>query len=1143
MTLEQSHIGVDSAYERLEQLSERTRELPVELRELVEEVLQVTTINLEELQAAVEELKLQNKELRAARQEVELQHRHYRDLFEFAPDGYLVTDLAGIIRDANQAAGALLEVPQERLTGKPLAAYVVPEDQKVFHTRLSFMIVSGAAKTSRAEWEVHLQPGRRKAFLAALTVIPIRDLDGKPTGLRWRLRDVSASRRAEERERLLAEVREHHQLATKANQLLQTLIDTMPVGMVIADAGGRTLSTNAAGRDILRGAVSGSIDAPSRSYTAYYADGAIIPLEELPLVRAVKEGRTTRNLEIILRWTEAEQRTILASAAPVRDEAGEIVSGILVVQDITPRKVAMDALETEQARLKAIIENTPTGIIVTDEQGRVVLANPAAYALYGRAISIGHRVGDASGVSFYHSDGTPFDSRDLPITRSALEGETITGVEVVVTQPDGQQFDLLVNSSPIRDKEGRIQGAISALRDISEIKRFMSELETEQTRLKTIIENVPAGIVVSDLKGNISLINPAFEALYKRVLSESKAGVKLCRPDGTPYSTEDMPFARSAISGEVIAGEEMSIIWADGEQTDLLVNSAPIRDGEDGQRTAVGTFQDITDIKQTQRTLQLYADRLRVLNSASRHILASESADEIVDAVLPFISKLVHWQRASVMVFDHEKSELTILGVHARPDTLLRKGLHLPLAKEWPFKELAEGEIFGLDITRGSILQAELTHMLQAEGVHFLILVPLLAHGQLLGVLSMGFNEPTNLTLEYQEIVRQTADGLAIGIWQARLHEQLRQHATQLEQIVARRTAALRDSEARFRTVFEASVIGIALLNDKGQIVASNPAFQNMLGHNEDELAGTSLIGYMHPDDIEEAQKSYNDLAARKLDDYVGERRYVHKDGSQRWAELTVSRVKRPNQKKRSFAIALAKDITQRKINQEALIRSERLAIAGRLGASLAHEINNPLQSVIGCLGLAEETLDEHGASEACRYLNIATEELERAAGIVHQLRDLSRSSEMTKEPADLNALIEKALLLTKRQCQDQEVEVEWVPAADLPPISLVSNRMQQVFLNLLINAVEAMPEGGRLRVQTVRTSRPKGARITFSDSGVGIEPGKLEQLFEPFQSTRPGGLGLGLYISKNIMNDHNGSIAVDSRPGKGTTFTLWLPA
>ena len=386
----------------------------------------------------------------------------------------------------------------------------------------------------------------------------------------------------------------------------------------------------------------------------------------------------------------------------------------------------------------------------------------------------------------------------------------------------------------------------------------------------------------------------------------------------------------------------------------------------------------------------------------------------------------------------------------------------------------------------------------------------------------------------------------AVAIFQDITEHKEAQHALEgyadhLEETVARRTAALRASEARFRTIFEDSVFGIALLDAEGRIVASNPALRTMLGYGQEQLEGTLLTEYTHPDAVEADTDLHQELVLGELDYYQVDRRYIRSDGQVRWGEFTLSRVAKTGADKHWLAIAMLEDITEKRMNQEALLHTERLAIAGRLGASLAHEINNPLQSVIGCLGLAEEILED--GAEVRRYLEIAMEELERAAGIVTQLRDLSRETKTKKkEPADLNAFVEKTLMLTRKRCQNRGVEVEWQPAASLPAVPMVPDRMQQVCLNLVLNAVDAMPRGGQLRVSTAATGQPPGVHIRFADTGVGIAPDTLSRIFEPFHSTRNEGLGLGLYISKKVVDEHDGRIEVDSQVGEGTTFTVWLP-
>ncbi len=243
------------------------------------------------------------------------------------------------------------------------------------------------------------------------------------------------------------------------------------------------------------------------------------------------------------------------------------------------------------------------------------------------------------------------------------------------------------------------------------------------------------------------------------------------------------------------------------------------------------------------------------------------------------------------------------------------------------------------------------------------------------------------------------------------------------------------------------------------------------------------------------------------------------------------------------FAIGLLEDVTERKQAQEALVQAEKLALTGRLAASLAHEINNPLQSVIGCMELAEESLVGGDEQDARELLQIAIDELERAAGIVNRLRDLGRRSRPEdREPTDVNALLEQVLMLTRKRCQNAQVEVVWRPAGDLPSLRLVPGRLRQVFLNLVLNAVEAMPDGGRLEVCTGPAAESAGVCISFADSGPGIAPKDLPHIFDPFYTTKSDGLGLGLYVTQNVVENHGGRIEVDSRLGEGATVTVWLP-
>ena len=734
-------------------------------------------------------------------------------------------------------------------------------------------------------------------------------------------------------------------------------------------------------------------------------------------------------------------------------------------------------------------------------------------------------------------------ARRLAETEAALQAMTAGQVDAVVDPASGLPVLLHEAQAELRRAHDELE---------ERIRDRTAELARANRLLQALIETMPVGAIISDADGNLLQTNAAGRAILgtavRGTVEAPERPYTTHYPNGAPLPPEDMPLMHALKEGRVIHDFEMLIRQPGGDERTILAGAAPVLDGTGRIISGIATFQDITERQETQRALQLHANRLYILHLAEQAILAGESVGEIVKAVLPFVHGLVLCQRASVLAFDPEAGEAVVLGVHSSgeaqvaEDRYWGKGTPIPLDEGWPLDDLARGEISIIEDISALDGKSVLVEALQAGGVRYVVNVPLVAQGELLGVVNLGFREPVSLTTEHLDIIRQMAGELAIGLRQIRLHEEVQRHAQSLEKIIARRTAALRASEARFRTIFEDSVLGIALMDPEGQILACNPALQAMLGRSEQDLCGTRFTDYSHPDDAEADKDMYRSLASGGLDYYQVEKRYVPEDGQVRWKELTVSRLKKTKGGGPMRAIAMVEDITARKMSQQALLRAERLAIAGRLGASLAHEINNPLQSVIGCLGLAEEMLDD--GAEVRRYLEIAMEELERAAGIVTQLRDLSREPEVKKrQPVDLNAFVEKTLLLTRKRCQNRGVEVAWSPAAGLPPVSLVPDRMQQVFLNLVLNAVEAMPEGGQLQVSTTRTGQPAGVRIRFADTGVGIEPGVLPRIFEPFQSSRPEGLGLGLYISRQIVEEHEGHIDVDSHTGEGTTFTVWLPA
>lgn len=236
----------------------------------------------------------------------------------------------------------------------------------------------------------------------------------------------------------------------------------------------------------------------------------------------------------------------------------------------------------------------------------------------------------------------------------------------------------------------------------------------------------------------------------------------------------------------------------------------------------------------------------------------------------------------------------------------------------------------------------------------------------------------------------------------------------------------------------------------------------------------------------------------------------------------------------------LEKSLEQERATRAQLIHADRLVSMGRLSASVAHEIKNPMQSILGCLGLAEEAVDE--GRNADKYFVVARDAVGRVSDILDRMRDLNRTSDETRVSADVNAVLKQVCALTEKHFQDNNVEVLWEKEENLPYVWMTPSQINQVFLNLLINANDAMPNGGIIKIETSPTENPAGIKVDVSDEGIGIDSDNLAKIFEPFFTTKDEGTGLGLAISYGIIEKHNGHLSVTSQLGAGSTFTVWLP-
>jgi PAS domain S-box-containing protein len=366
------------------------------------------------------------------------------------------------------------------------------------------------------------------------------------------------------------------------------------------------------------------------------------------------------------------------------------------------------------------------------------------------------------------------------------------------------------------------------------------------------------------------------------------------------------------------------------------------------------------------------------------------------------------------------------------------------------------------------------------------------------------------------------------------LEEKLLDWNIKLEQRIADRTSNLVQSEARYRTLVETSPDAILMTDRDGRILFCNQQTATLLGYaSRNEVVGRSYKELVIPEFSDQGQLPQHLPPSRT--GCTQEMMLCRADGSHFPAEVHSSLVEDIQDKQRVI-IMIIRNLTEHRYLQARMLAAEQLATGGRLTASIAHEMNTPLQALQNFLELSQKA-PEHNRQY---FLTSAIAEMQRIGHIVSQLLDIYQPHNDRPGVVDMCVLLERTLLLLRRQAKEQKVRI----VSELTTPTLVWGNpyeLTQVLLNIIINALDAMPNGGTLTLQTRVTDQQ--AAISIEDTGDGISPEWQEHIFEPFVTMRNEVAGLGLHISQQIIQKHGGSLLLESTPGVGSTFTLTLPA
>jgi two-component system NtrC family sensor kinase len=358
----------------------------------------------------------------------------------------------------------------------------------------------------------------------------------------------------------------------------------------------------------------------------------------------------------------------------------------------------------------------------------------------------------------------------------------------------------------------------------------------------------------------------------------------------------------------------------------------------------------------------------------------------------------------------------------------------------------------------------------------------------------------------------------------------------------------LKEAHDFINKIIQSSPNAITATDMKGNILIWNPAAEETIGYKAADVIGKMNIQKIYPDEV--ARKVMQML---RKPEHGGVGRliaypmvYVRQDGTVVEGSLSAAIIYDSSGKEMATVGSFV-DLKERlemeralRRTQEQLLQSEKLAAMGRLTSQIAHELNNPLYGIMNTLELLKSEISPE--SKRRKILEMALSETVRLSDLLRKMLSFSKPDQAEKQAVDLNTVLDEILLLHEKQLQENDIKIETAFAEALPQINASKDQLRQVFLNLVANARDAMPDGGTLSVTTA--SDAENVRVEITDSGTGIKEEHLKKIFDSFFTTKDSvkGVGLGLSVCYGFIKDHGGDIKVKSEVNSGTTFTITFP-
>jgi len=510
----------------------------------------------------------------------------------------------------------------------------------------------------------------------------------------------------------------------------------------------------------------------------------------------------------------------------------------------------------------------------------------------------------------------------------------------------------------------------------------------------------------------------------------------------------------------------------------------------------------------------------KTLLSISQELSRERNLETLARRLLELISNALSLRSIALLLpVETGSATFTILSAHGNAEAAA--GGRLTFDPKI-YETLVENNTLSLySVTEDIKLQAKLEGLRDSGFDHFLALK---GENKLVGCLAMGRKiDTTFLTREDWELLTTISSPVALAVENAYLYNQAGLRASELER--------LKDYS---ENIIESLTVGVAVLDQNGRISGWNRVCEETFNRKREEVLGERLSDIIGPKAFAaifppDTQSEYH---------LVGEIPIDRPSGEMRIFDIAKTPL-RDNRRHPFGTIIVFEDITEKVRLQQQLLTSEKLASLGLLSAGVAHEINTPLTGISSYVQMLQKTVGDERFSQVLGKIEAQTDRVSR---IVKNLLTFARNpAEPGMHRIDLRDTLQEIISLIDYKLRAMEIELE-TDLAPVAPIWAQGERLQQVFINIILNALDAMPGGGRLRVELRET--PVEAVVVISDSGTGIKEQHLARIFDPFFTTKGvgKGTGLGLSISYAIINEHEGRIEVQSEVGKGSKFTIFLP-